>query len=105
MGWICWKTVIQQMCSSSAIAVAIIGLGLIQRLQVGKLPEGHEEETPISVLKVHTEPLAGREGAREAARCCWGRISPENTALCSKHELMGGSEQKPRAEKQIASPG
>lgn len=55
--------VFQQTCSSSAIAVAIIGLGLIQRLQVGKLPEGHEEETPTSVLKVHTEPLVEREEA------------------------------------------
>lgn len=72
MGRICWKAVFQQTCSSSAIAVAITGLGLIQRLQVGKLPEGHEEETPTSVLKVHTEPLAGREGAREAVYAAAG---------------------------------
>lgn len=53
----------QQTCSSSAIAVAIAGLGLIQRLQVGKLPEGHEEEIPTSVLKVHTKSLVGSEEA------------------------------------------
>lgn len=47
------------MCSSSAIAVAVTGLGLIQRLQVGKAPEGHEKETPASAPKVQTEPLDG----------------------------------------------
>jgi len=72
MGWICWKTVFQQMCSSSAIAVAITGLGLIQRLQVGKLPEGHEEETPISVLKVHTGAFGWEGGSTRSSTLLLG---------------------------------
>lgn len=52
---------------SSVIAVAKPGLSLIQRPQVGKLPEGQEEETPTSAAKAQTFSRPRREGGGRAS--------------------------------------
>lgn len=91
------------MRSSSAIAVAVTGLGLILRVQVSKSPEGHEKETPASAPKVQTGPL---DGDWEGGRVRGSMLLPPwvgfhlKTQLHSEHELMiGGSEQKSWTDK------
>lgn len=86
------------MPSSSAIAVAVTGLGLILRVQVSKSPEGHEKETPASAPKVQTGPL---DGDWEGGSVRGSTLLPPwvgfhlQTQLRAEHELLiGGSEQK-----------
>lgn len=82
---------------SSVIAVAKPGLSLIQRPQVGKLPEGQEEETPTSAAKAQTFSRPRREGGGRASSGVGFHLKTQVSG--SKHELMGGSEPKPWAER------
>lgn len=94
-GWVCWKAGVpanpaqfRTRCCKNRF------LSWIQRPQVGKLPEGHEEETPTSALKAPGWGWPRREGSAPAS---WVGFHLKNTASCSKHELTGGTEPKPWA--------
>lgn len=66
-GWICWEVLLQSQ-PGSAVAAAKTGMSLMQRPQVAKLPEGHEEETPTSApLKAQTFRWPRREGSWKAS--------------------------------------